>query len=201
MKISGIKQQAKRKDRFSVYIDGAYAFSVSDTLLLDSKLVPGMELTGQEVDNYKRLSAEDKLYNNALHYAAMRLRSRWEIESYLQRKQAGPELITQLIDRLAAVGFVDDRRFAERWVENRHLLKPTSRRKLHQELLGKRISADVIDDVLSADPNDELADLRLIIAKKRRQPKFADDAKLMQYLARQGFGYQDIKAVLDNPQD
>jgi SOS response regulatory protein OraA/RecX len=37
-----------------------------------------------------------------------------------------------------------------------------------------------------------------VIERKRRQTKYQDDTKLMQYLARQGFGYDDIKSALQN---
>jgi len=39
--------------------------------------------------------------------------------------------------------------------------------------------------------------LRELIAKKRQQSRYQDKLKLMQYLSRQGFGYGDIKTVLE----
>ena len=46
MKITSIKQQAKNSGRYSVYIDEEYAFSLSESALLASKLVKGQEVTG-----------------------------------------------------------------------------------------------------------------------------------------------------------
>ena len=44
---------------------------------------------------------------------------------------------------------------------------------------------------------DDLAALREVVVKKRNLPKYkADPVKLMNYLARQGFSYGDIKDVL-----
>ncbi len=198
MNITNIKQQERLKGRYSVFVDGKYSFSLSDTSLLDARLSVGQELTGEDVNQYKQLSLDDKVYGNALRYAAMRRRSAWEMQSYLRRKQASPDLARQIMDKLTNLGFIDDLAFAQAWVENRHLLKPTSKRKLQQELKAKRVSNEVIDQVLRDDEVEDAGELQTMIARKRRQTKYQDDEKLMQYLARQGFGYEDIKNALRN---
>jgi regulatory protein len=196
MQITQIKQQERLKDRYSVYVDSKYSFSLSEGALLDSKLATGQELTSEQVKAFKQLSADDKVYGNALRYAAMRRRSRWEMESYLQRKHAAPALAEDILNKLSNLGFVDDLAFAKAWIENRHLLRPTSRRKLQQELRAKRVPSDTIEQVLREDITEDRDELKAMIIRKRRQTKYHDDTKLMQYLARQGFGYEDIKTAL-----
>ncbi|PIZ61950.1 hypothetical protein COY17_03290, partial [Candidatus Saccharibacteria bacterium CG_4_10_14_0_2_um_filter_52_9] len=83
MKITSIKQQLKRTNRYSVFVEGKYEFSLSETALLESKLASGQELAKQEVGEYKKLSSEDKLYNKALRWVAMRPRTKWEVSFYL----------------------------------------------------------------------------------------------------------------------
>ena len=60
MKVTGIRQQQKRADRYSFYVDGAYAFSLSESALLESGLVSGQELDQQALEQYKQLSQDDK---------------------------------------------------------------------------------------------------------------------------------------------
>jgi len=194
MKITSIKQQEKRKDRYSIFVDGKYAFSLSEGALIDSKLASGRELTQEELKQYKQTSADDKLYGAALRYAAMRPRSEWELRTYLQRKQCPPALADTILNKLSNIGFLDDAAFARAWVDNRRLLRPTSKRKLQQELRAKHVSEEVIEQALTEDETDELQVLRDLVAKKR--PRYPDNLKLMQYLARQGFSYDDIKQVL-----
>jgi SOS response regulatory protein OraA/RecX len=62
------------------------------------------------------------------------------------------------------------------------------------ELKQKHINEDIIREVLDEDETDERDQLRTLVAKKRS--RYPDDQKLMQYLARQGFGFDDIKSVL-----
>lgn len=196
MKVTAIKQQVKQQGRYSIFVDEKYSFSLSDTALLDSKLVIGQELTEVQVREYKKLSADDKLYGMALRYAALRPRSTWEMEQYLKRKKIDPLLSTQILSKLTNLQLLDDGAFARAWINHRRLLKPVSRRRLIQELRAKRVPDEVAEAALHEDDTDELATLRELVERKRKLTKYQDKLKLMQYLARQGFNYDDIKSAL-----
>lgn len=198
MKITQIRQQVKQTDRYSIYIDGKYAFSLSAPALLESQLVRGQQLSQEELKTWEYQSSEDKVSNRALRYAALRPHSRWEMETYLKRKTTSPALIQKILNKLTAISLLNDLEFARSWVANRRLLRPTSKRKLQQELRAKRVDDEVIDQVLTEDETTELDVLRQLIAKKRQLTKYrVDNLKLMQYLANQGFNYGDIKNVLE----
>jgi regulatory protein len=196
VKVTGIKQQVKRTDRYSVFIDGKYGFSLSEAALLESKLANGQEISRQQLKEYKQLSNDDKLYNQALRYVAMRPRTKWEVEQYLWRKQASPAPTEEILNKLSKIGLIDDFKLARAFVEDRKLLRPTSRRKLILELKKKHVAADIINQAVGNESEDEHSALAAVVAKKRRQAKYQDDLKLMQYLARQGFNYDDIKTAL-----
>ena len=197
MKVTDIKQQVKRQDRYSIFIDGKYSFSLSESELLAQGLRIGREFTPDEFAAVKDDAIIDKGIYRVLDLISRRLRSKWEIEDYLKRKGYNPEEITKIVDRLENKGYIDDLNFAKRWVENRRLLKSTSKRKLRMELRQKRIVDDVIEKVLDEDQADEQEILRDLIAKKRQQTRYQEDQKLIAYLARQGFNYGDIKSAID----
>jgi len=202
MKITSIKQQSKRQNRYSVFVDEKYAFSLSETKLLESRLVSGQELTKEQIAEYKKLSAEDKLYNRALNYVALRPRSVWEVREYLRRRDSPAPLIEQITNKLIELGLLDDQKYAQMFVHDRALLRPTSRRKMIMELRKKRLPEEVIQLTLESESTDELTALREIVAKKRQLTKYRNDQlKFMQYLARQGFNYSDIKQVLGEAAD
>lgn len=197
MRITAIKTQVKREGRYSIFVDGKYAFSLSAEGLLNAQLVTGQELFQTELTAYKKASQEDKAYSLTLAYVARRMRSEGELHDYFRRKQYAPELSEQIMRRLRQLDFVNDAEFARRWVENRRLLKATSTKKLRLELKQKRISDDIIRSVLEADETDERQILRELVEKKRKQTRYQNNERLMMYLARQGFNYDDIKSVLN----
>lgn len=195
MRITTIKQQAKRTDRYSVFVDGKYVFSLSESGLIQSGLASGQELDAAELTRLKKAAGLDKAYYNAMRYVALRPRSEWEIAMYLKRKEADKDTSDEVIRRLRELNMLGDLDFARRWIANRRLLKSTSKRRLRVELLQKHVSDHVIDEALSEDTTDELQTLRDLVAKKRA--RYPERLKFMRYLAGLGFSYDDIKTVLE----
>jgi regulatory protein len=196
VKITAIKQQVKRPDRYSIYIDEKYCCAFSETELLRLGLHNGQELSKEDFAKLKDDSVRDKARYQALGQLSRRVRSEWELRDYLKRKDYAPEVIDAILKELAEYGYVNDYKFAQTWVANRRLLKATSMRRLRMELRQKRVSDEVIDQVLEEDETNERDVLRELVARKRKQTKYQDDLKLMQYLARQGYNYDDIKSAL-----
>lgn len=109
------------------------------------------------------------------------------------------EDIDAVISKLVEMKIVDDYAFAEYFVSNRNQIKGTSIKKLTLELRSKGISDAIISEILSEDEygetiRDDKVEIMKIIEKKRRRGY--DDAKLTQYLARQGFSYDLIRESL-----
>lgn len=201
MKITAIKQQVKRQGRYSIFVDEKYAFSLSEDALLDQKLRVGFEVTLAELQALKNASKIDKAYNLTLAFVARRSRSEWELRDYFRRKEIDEDVGELILGRLKDFGYVNDLSFARSWVDNRRLLKPISRRKLMMELRQKRVPDDIVRQVLEEDEASDSDTLRDLIARKRKQTRYQDDLKLMQYLVRQGYSYDDVKSALKTPAD
>lgn len=201
MKITAIKQQLKRPGRYSVFVDEKYAFSLSESALLDAGVRIGQELNADELHGLRHASQFDKAYNKTLSYIARRMRSEWELRDYFRRKDIDEDASEQIMERLRNLGYVDDLAFARAWVENRRLLKPVSRRRLVLELRQKHVESGVIQQVLESDEVSDIDSLRQLVMRKRRQSRYQDDTKLMQYLVRQGYSYDDVKTVLRSSDD
>lgn len=101
------------------------------------------------------------------------------------------EVTERVFDRLTQKGYINDEKFARFWVENRNITKGASRRKLQAELAAKGVDRSIVDQLLSESDRNDGDELQKVIAKKRM--KYTDETKLMQYLARLGFGYDDIQ--------
>lgn len=197
MKVTRIVEQTKYRGRYAIFVDGAYAFSLSETVLLESGLTLGSELSATELAKWRRRSAEGKQQDRALRYVLMRPRSTGEVRVYLRQKGTPPGLVEQILNKLSKAGLLDDEAFAKSFVESRRL-RPTSRLKLQQHLRAKHLGDEIIEQALDAERSTDQEALRVLIAKKMHLLRFRQSPqKLMQYLARQGFGYDDIKTALE----
>lgn len=197
MKITSIKQQVKRADRYSIYVDDKYSFSLSEQELLSIKIKVGQEVTKLELKELLNKAEDDKAYMRVLDYLSRRPRSRWEVGQYLLRKGHNDNTITKILNRLSKRGYIDDNKFAESWVRSRRALKHVSKRRLVDELRQKHVSSADISRVIRDDKTDEQEVLRQIIDRKKQQTRYQDQTKLKAYLLRQGFSYDDVNIVMN----
>ena len=223
LKITKISQQIKKSDRYSIYINDKYSFSLNEYQLSSANISIGKIVTKTELENYATESQFGKIYERALGYVMIRPHSSKEIHDYLVRilfyprpksyvdksgqrqyiKQAvdkvqAQQILDRVVARLSEKGYINDEVFANAWVASRTSNKKSSTRKMRQELLVKGVSDQIIATVLQKNDINERDNIKYIISKKWRQQKYQDDTKLKQYLLRQGFSYDDIKDTLNS---
>ena len=92
--------------------------------------------------------------------------------------------IETVIQKLESKGYLDDRKFAEWFIENRFAKKGISALRLRQELAKKGIDRSLVDELLENSPRNEAEEIKKVIQK--RGPK-SESQKLLAYLARHGF--------------
>lgn len=209
MKITAISAQVKDKNRVNISVDGKYRFSLDIFQLVDLGIKIGQEYNEEDLIRLEQESQFGKIYSRSLEYCLLRPHSAREVKNYLYRKtkptktRAGDfkdgvstDIVSRVFDRLVEKRYIDDEKFAKYWVENRLIKKGISNKKLKTELFTKGISSLIIDQALTEiDRNDKTEIQKIIIKKRSRYP---DDKKLMIYLARLGFNYDDIKSSLSS---
>lgn len=139
-----------------------------------------------------------------------RSRSRAELEQTLAKRGVPVEAGRQVLDRLTAVGLVDDKAFAELWVRSRHRERGLARATLRQELHRKGIAPEVVDDALSELGSDEEAAMaRRLVERKLSStsglPPQTRVRRLVSLLARKGYppgtAFGVVRAVLKEAED
>ncbi len=135
-------------------------------------------------------SREEQARTLCLRLLTARARTRAELHGQLAKRGYPEDVSAAVLDRLAAVGLVDDSDFAEQWVQSR---RAKSRRALAAELHTKGVDRDVIATALSgidAGAERDRAE-QLVRAKLRRETLDGDDARvtrrLVGMLARRGY--------------
>lgn len=215
--ITDLKQEVKNPNRVNVFIDGAFAFSLDVAQVVDLKVKVGRKLSSEELEELKRASEFGKAYQRALEWVLVRPRSVRELKDYLKRSKYKKEMEERkkewqmkdggrerkrertdtidfsgmILERIVERGYVDDKKFAEWYVENRFVKKGVSKKRLKMELVEKGVSREIIDEVV--DIRDDEEEIKKIILKKRSK---YDDEKLIGYLCRQGFSYDLAKEMV-----
>ncbi|MBE2223714.1 MAG: RecX family transcriptional regulator [Anaerolineae bacterium] len=196
-KITSLSVQKRNQERVNVYIDGEFAFGLA--YVAAARLHVGQELSPDEIKTLQDQDTVEKAKDSAYRLISLRPRSAMEIQQNLSKKGYDPDVITQVIDRLIELDFLNDEAFAHYWIEQRDTFKPRSHMALRQELQQKGISRSIIDQALTA--SDETVAARAAAEKKARQlaryPEEEFKIKLGQFLQRRGFNYALIKEISD----
>jgi regulatory protein len=137
----------------------------------------------------------------ALNLLKKRLRSAWEIDQALLRREVPAEERQEIIEELTEHNLINDERYALAWVHTRDRLAPRGKFLLEQELIQKGIDKATIrlimqkrQEEIEDDPDmnpDEDAQIRSLIERRTRLyahlPEDVRKRRMIAMLARKGF--------------
>lgn len=213
--ITRLSPGVRDPNRVNVFLDGRFAFSLDVTQVIDLNVKRGQKVSPERLAELKKASEFGKLYQRTLEWAITRPHSVREARDYLRRRQIKrrqlnrqrareekkplPELeddlVQLVIERLIKKQYLNDKKFAEFYVENRYVRRGISQKRLRMELHNKGVSDEVATAALAKIPRDEDEEILKVIAKKRKK---YSDFQLVGYLTRQGFNFQKAKDAVEN---
>jgi len=159
--------------------------------------------------------ADRSLDLGACREAALRLldrqrRTRSDLERRLRDKGYAGAAASEVLDRLAGLGLVDDVEYARAFMAGRRARRSAGARRIEQELRARGVSAD---DIVAASARldaeqggmDELAAARKVVAQAERRNRGLEPRlrrqRLFALLARRGFDGDVIRRALELPEE
>ena len=201
--ITDIQVQRKHPSRRSIFLDGRFFCGVSNEVAVKFHLKRGMEI---DADKLKELLHEEefsKAKNYVYRILARRMYTTKEIHDKLAERGYIDEIIQDVIATLERYGYLNDRTYAEEWIQSRMRGKPKGKFALRQELGRKGIEKSIIEDALSCafDESDERS-MALDLASRKARSYSGDDPaaakrKLQGFLLRRGFDFGTVRDVIE----
>lgn len=165
-------------------------------------LEAGVTLDPHAVGRVQQAAAREDARLIALRLLQRRLRSRAELVHALRRRNIAGDAIASVTAQLRRDGWIDDARFAQSWVRDRTALSPRGPRRLRAELLGKGVSREVAEEVISSLMPRALEDDLAGAQVEARLPRLRGltppvaRRRLAAWLQRRGFSADVIARVL-----
>jgi regulatory protein len=120
--ITAISEQKRNSNRVNIHLDGEFAFPLAR--IVAAWLTVGQTLSAEKVQELKRQDEFETALQAAIDFIDYRPRSQAEVERRLRKAQVGDATISLVVDRLKMSNLLNDRDFAQRWVEDRGAFKP-----------------------------------------------------------------------------
>ncbi len=198
--ITAIRPQ-KSKKRVNIHLDGKFGFGIDLENFVKLGLKVEQELSEEEIEKIIKKAEFQKAYDKIVRFANLRPRSKKEINDWLRKYRVHKSIHKDLFNRLKRLDMLDDRKFAQWWVDQRLSFRPRGKRALFAELRQKGIDRDLIKEVLDETKVDE-EKIALNLLKKRNYRwknlnKLEARKKMGEFLARKGFNWEIIKQTID----
>lgn len=199
MQITSVEKNKKNKEKFSVYIDGRFSFSIAEDDYLSLHLYDKSELSQDEIDYIKNTINFRAAKNCALKYLSYKLRTEKEVRMKLQDDGFDSDSVEKALEELTALGYINNKIFVQKYVYDRSKLKPKSKKLIKMELLGKGIQEDIIDEVLNDWNVDEASVAESLVKRKFGKYDLADEKikrKAYMFLKHRGFSHDVIESAI-----
>jgi regulatory protein len=201
-KITEVQTQRKRAERRSIFINGEFAFGISEEMYVKHALFSGRIVTRAFLEEVLGEEERYQARQVAMRFVNRRMRSLQEIEKKLAEREFTPDIIQNTIQFLREYNLVNDEGFARAYVNDQLLRRPIGRRRLQMELQKKGVDREQVGKILGSIVDDagELANAMAAAEKKLPNLRGDDPRKrersLATFLTSRGFGWDVIKQVL-----
>lgn len=193
------KVEAVTKTKYKVYVDGQFAFILYKGELSRFHIAEDQELS-QEI--YEKIRTEVILKRaklRAMHLLNDMWRTEAQLREKLTRNEYPVDIVEAAISYVKSFGYINDYEYARSFIESRKERK--SRREIYMQLVGKGVSRELIDEAFeeSYEREDSTEAIRRLLEKKhydRENTTLEEKKKIMAYLVRKGFGYDDIRKTM-----
>jgi regulatory protein len=211
--ITKVQQQKNNSSRYSIYVDDNFFAGISAKTLTKYNLYKNKDIKKETLDEILISELKQRFQQRAERYLSRAIKTESQVRRYLndlKYKKKGKwfdeniyvdfdKIFDQIINRLKELQYIDDKKFAELFVQSRIRNKPRGKYVLVSELLKKGVDKELAKLVCDEIIEDEFEILKHTYYKKYKEEILKnDDRKKIQYLQRKGFSYDLIKKYIEN---
>lgn len=187
------------KTRYKVYVDGQFAFVLYKGELSRYHIAEDSELEEETYQSIRKEIILKRAKLRAMHLLNDMGRTESQLRTKLLQNDYPSDIVEEAIAYVKSFGYINDAEYARNFIENRKEKK--SKKEICAALCQKGLQKDLIETALeeSYTNDDSIAAIEAIVRKKKFDSKSTDYRemqKMMGYLVRKGFRYDDIRQVI-----
>lgn len=180
-----------------------FRFGLNVTVVARFRLREGLNITADEIAKIEQGEVRQDCFDSAMRSLQRRLHSRSELERKLIRSEHPAGVVTNVLDDLTRLGYLDDKRFATTKAQSAAQHRKYGKRRAQLELRKAGVSDVVtrkaLEDVY--EPHDSTKVARELAEKQRARLMKLDPIvarrRLTGMLLRRGFDFDEIRPVLN----
>ena len=199
MRITSAEPSPNKKGMVRIHIDGAFAFHMPETIWLGRHLYEKEEWTEGEMDALRHTVLHQAAREASIRYLSVKDRTEQGLLERLVQAGYPQDAAAAAVADMKTMGYVDDRRYAQRFIADQLRLKAISRKNIRLGLKAKGIADEILDEVLDEfEQTDEETAIRSV-RKKFGKYDLHDpsvERKAISYLMHRGFSHETVRGIL-----
>ena len=154
---------------YKVLFDNDMEFQFYEDVILEHQLLMKKEITEKDLQSIQEANLAYDVYYQALKSLKSRFKSVYEMKLWLLKKEYPEDLINQAIQKLKSQGYLNDELYAKSYLNEQLMTTSNGPYKIRRGLLEKKISEDIIDEVLeNYGEEEQRSKINKIIEKKMK---------------------------------
>ncbi|MFC3927185.1 recombination regulator RecX [Streptococcus caprae] len=197
MKITTLE---KKKRLYLMEIEETDKLYITEDTIVKFMLTKGKSLTSEELADIKIFAQLSYGKDLALYHLSFKQRTCKEVIDYLHKHEIDEAIIPKIISQLQADKWLDDKRYAQQFIQSNQTTGDKGPFVLKQKLLQKGIPATTIESALEDEDFSQLVEKVASKLYRKYANKLTERAlrdKLLQSLLTKGFSSQLAKAGID----
>lgn len=173
---------------------------IHSDIIRQSGISKGMEISEEEADGLIYKNDLRRARERALYLMESRDHSYRELFDKLEKNYL-EEICFEVCNRLAEIGVINDRRYAEKLCRQLFEVKKLGRYRVKQEMRLRGLTPEVIEEAMENFSEEDEPAERLEKLVEQKYERYLTDRKGVQKvknaLARKGYSFAEIKEVLE----
>ena len=171
-------EESKGRGKYRIlYLNGKKFGKFFDEIIFRFNIKEDSFLNENELKQLQKVQSEMEAEKIALNYLSYKPRSINEVKKKLFSKKIAYSVIDLTIEKMKKYGYLDDKKYARDWIEERIRTRGFSPSKIKSELFLKGISKEIIENNLKEiyTPELEIKTAKRIAKKQMRKYKNLDN--------------------------
>ncbi len=144
-----IEKYKKIKDnKYKIYLSNNTTIDVYDEVIIKNNLLYKKDIDEVDLNKIENENIYQDIYNTAVKYIMVRLRSVNELRNYLLKKNYELDIVESIIIKLEKNGYLNDLIFTKAFINDKLNFTTMGKYKIKNELIKLKISPEIIENSL-----------------------------------------------------
>ncbi len=136
--------------------------------------------------------------DKVIGYVLYKMRTINEVRQKCKKLKLSDDYTDEVIDYLIEAGYLDDKKYTQKYIENVMRLKNASKNEIKIDLMRRGVDSDIIEEFVETEDVTEFENVSCDIVAEKKFRSTPDILKVKKYLLSKGYSYDAVSKSIDN---